>query len=152
MKTIVPSLWFNDNIEEALEFYTSVFPDSRIGDVMRMPDGTVVTADFELGGQTFNAINGAETRFPFSEAVSFVVPCESEEEADRYWDILTADGGEESQCGWLKDKFGLSWQIVPTEFVELAKSPDGEAVGRMMAAMMPMKKLDMPALRAAFAG
>jgi predicted 3-demethylubiquinone-9 3-methyltransferase (glyoxalase superfamily) len=152
MRPIVPSLWFNGGLEEAVAFYTSVFPDSAVGDSLRMPDGTLVTVDFTLAGQQFNLINGGDQQFPFSEAVSFIVHCEDQAEVDRYWDALLAGGGTESQCGWLKDRYGLSWQVVPVELEELSQSDDAEAVARMMGALMQMVKLDMPALRAAYAG
>ncbi|RXR26180.1 VOC family protein [Oerskovia turbata] len=153
MRPIVPSLWFNGGLEEAVAYYTSVFPDSTVGDSLRMPDGTLVTLDFTLQGQPFNLINGGPDHlFPFSEAVSFIVRCEDEAEVDHYWDALLSGGGTESRCGWLKDRYGLSWQVVPVEFEELAQSDDQEAVARMMGAMMQMIKLDMPALRAAFEG
>ncbi|WP_265522095.1 VOC family protein [Oerskovia flava] len=153
MRAITPSLWFDGNLEEALEYYPSIFPDSTVGPVLRMPDGTLVAADFTLAGNRLNAINGSPSAtFPFTEAVSFIVECDDQAEVDRYWAALTADGGSEVQCGWLKDRFGLSWQIVPVEFLELSQSEDAEAVGRMMAVMMGQIKLDMPALRAAFDG
>lgn len=152
MRPIVPSLWFNGGLEEAVAFYTSVFPDSAVGDSLRMPDGTLVTIDFTLAGQQFNLINGGDQKFPFSEAVSFVVSCEDQAEVDRYWEALLSGGGTESQCGWLKDRYGLSWQVVPVELEQLSQSDDQEAVARMMGALMQMVKLDMPALRAAFEG
>jgi predicted 3-demethylubiquinone-9 3-methyltransferase (glyoxalase superfamily) len=153
MRPIVPSLWFNGGLEEAVAFYTAVFPDSTVGDALRMPDGTLVTIDFTLAGQQFNLIDGGPDHlFPFSEAVSFIVRCEDEAEVDHYWDALLSGGGTESQCGWLKDRYGLSWQVVPVEFEELARSDDLEAVARLMGARRQMIKLDMPALRSAFAG
>lgn len=151
MRAIVPSLWFDMNLEEAVEFYTSVFPDAKVGEMFRQPDGTVVSADFELAGQRFAAINGGP-QFPFTEAVSFVVECDSQDEVDRYWDVLTANGGQESQCGWLKDRFGLSWQIVPTEFLKMLQDSDGTKVQRVVDVMMTQTKLDLEPLRAAYAG
>ncbi|MCB7135376.1 VOC family protein [Cellulosimicrobium marinum] len=151
MRAIVPSLWFDNNLEEAIDFYATVFPDVKRGDVLRQPDGTVVSADFEIAGQRFDAINGGP-QFPFTEAVSFVVECESQDEVDRYWDALTADGGQESQCGWLKDRYGLSWQIVPVEFLKMLQDPDAAKVQRVVDVMMTQAKLDLGPLREAFAG
>jgi predicted 3-demethylubiquinone-9 3-methyltransferase (glyoxalase superfamily) len=151
MRAIVPSLWFDMNLEEAVEFYTSTFPDAKVGEMFRQPDGTVVSADFELAGHRFSAINGGP-QFRFTEAVSFVVECDSQDEVDRYWDVLTANGGQESQCGWLKDRFGLSWQIVPVEFLEMLQDPDGAKVQRVVDVMMTQTKLDLGPLRAAYAG
>lgn len=149
MKAITPSLWFDGNLEEAVAFYVSVFPDSTVGDVFRQPDGTAVSADFQLAGHRFDGINGGP-QFPFTEAVSFIVECDSQDEVDRYWSVLTADGGQESQCGWLKDKFGLSWQIVPTEFLAMLRDADGARVQRVVDVMLTQKKLDLGALREAY--
>ncbi|MBO9708576.1 MAG: VOC family protein [Caulobacter sp.] len=160
MSKISPFLWFDTQAEEAAEFYVSLFPNSRITDVARYPSdaqppagppGKVMTVGFELDGQPYTALNGGPM-FKFTEAVSFVVHCKDQDEVDRYWNALTADGGQESQCGWLKDRFGLSWQITPQELLDLTASPDKAAVGRMFAAMMQMGKLDMPKLKAAFEG
>ena len=157
MPQISPFLWFDTQAEEAANFYVSVFPNSRITSISRYgeagpgPAGSVMTIGFELDGQTFTGLNGGP-HFTFTEAVSFMVHCADQAEVDRYWDALTADGGKESQCGWLKDKYGLSWQIVPQELLDLYSSPDKAAVGRMFAAMMQMVKLDMPKLKAAFEG
>ena len=151
MRAIVPSLWFDDNLEEAISFYTSVFPDASVGEAFRQPDGTVVSADFTVAGQRFTGINGGP-QFSFTEAVSFVVECDSQDEVDRYWSVLTADGGQESQCGWLKDKYGLSWQIVPVEFLRMLQDPDGAKVQRVVDVMMTQTKLDLDPLRAAYAG
>ncbi len=145
---VTPFLWFDDNAEEAVNFYTSVFPESRIvsvnryGDGAPMPKGTVMTASFELFGLAFTALN-AGPQFKFNEAVSFVVNCESQEEVDYYWNKLTADGGEESRCGWLKDKFGLSWQIVPVQLPALLAHKDPEKAKRAMQAMMTMNKIEI---------
>ena len=144
---ITPFLWFNSNAEEAVEFYLTVFKNSRRLDELRNPDGShgpkggVVTIAFELDGQTFTALNGGPM-FQFTEAVSFVVRCDSQQEVDDYWAKLSA-GGSEVQCGWLKDKFGLSWQIVPARLPELIKHP------KAMEAMMQMKKIDIAALERA---
>ena len=148
---ITPFLWFDNQAEEAAKFYVSVFKDakmgqvSRYGDGMPLPKGTVMTAAFEIEGQPFVALNGGP-QFKFTEAVSFVVNCDTQKEIDYYWDKLTAGGGKEVQCGWLKDKYGLSWQIVPTVLPELVKKS-----GRVMEALMHMKKLDIVALERAAA-
>jgi predicted 3-demethylubiquinone-9 3-methyltransferase (glyoxalase superfamily) len=160
MPKITPFLWFDTQAEEAANFYVSLFPNSRITSVARYPSdsqppagppGTVMTIGFELEGQEYTALNGGPM-FPLTEAVSFVIHCADQAEVDRYWDALLADGGQASACGWLKDKFGLSWQIVPQALLDLYSSPDKAAVGRMFAAMMQMVKLDMPKLKAAFDG
>lgn len=156
MQKITTFLWFDKEAEEAAKLYTSIFPNSRITDVQHYenanPDGSSVTVvTFELDGQQFIAMN-AGPMFKFSEAISLHVNCESQEEVDKYWDALTADGGEESECGWLKDKFGLSWQIVPIEMNKLFADPDRERAGRAMQAMFQMRKLDINALKAAADG
>ncbi|CAN5439754.1 VOC family protein [soil metagenome] len=151
MPKISPFLWFDTQAEEAANYYVALFPNSRITSSAPGPGGTVMTVGFELDGQAFTALNGGP-HFTFTEAVSFVVPCADATEVDRYWDTLTADGGQASRCGWLKDRYGLSWQIVPQEFLDLTGSPDKEAVGRMFAAMMRMTKLDIAELKAAFEG
>jgi predicted 3-demethylubiquinone-9 3-methyltransferase (glyoxalase superfamily) len=156
MRAITPCLWFDTQAEEAAEFYVSVF-GGRVGDVeyygenMPMPAGTVLTVEFELRGQPYLALNGGPV-FKFNEAVSLQVFCKDQAEVDRLWERLTANGGQESQCGWLKDRFGFSWQIIPEEFPELLKSRDKAAVQRAMQAMMTMRKLDLARLKAAFAG
>jgi len=153
MPKTTPCLWFDTEGEEAATFYTSVFPNSRItevshyGDAGPRPAGSVMTVAFELDGQTYVALNGGP-EFTFSEAISFQVSCEGQDEVDHYWDSLVA-GGEEGPCGWLKDKFGLSWQIVPIALPELLGDPDQEKAQRVMAAMMQMKKIDIEALRQA---
>ncbi|MEZ5204082.1 MAG: VOC family protein [Acidimicrobiales bacterium] len=153
MPRIIPSLWFDDDALEAAEFYVSLFPNSSIDAVTRYPDGaeqgvagTVLTVDFTLDGEPFTALNGGPM-FTFTEAVSFVIECADQAELDRYWDGLTADGGAEVQCGWLKDRFGLSWQVVPTGFVELMKDPVRGP--KAYAAVMGMVKLDIAAIEAA---
>jgi predicted 3-demethylubiquinone-9 3-methyltransferase (glyoxalase superfamily) len=162
MQKISSCLWFDNQAEEAVNFYTSIFKDSRVGKVSRygkqgfeqhhMPEGTIMTVEFWLDGQKFLALNGGPV-FRFNEAVSFVVNCESQEEVNYYWDKLSEGGDPNAQmCGWLKDKFGLSWQVVPTAMSELMSSPDREKAGRTMNAMLKMKKLDLPALRRAFEG
>jgi predicted 3-demethylubiquinone-9 3-methyltransferase (glyoxalase superfamily) len=153
MPAIVPNLWFDTEAEEAAAFYTSIFPRSRIVEVVRYteagpgPAGEVVTATFELDGQRFVAINGG-TPMPYTEALSLEIVCHDQEEVDHYWDRLL-DGGEASQCGWLKDRYGVSWQVVPAELGELFADPDRERADRVMRAMLGMAKLDIAALRRA---
>jgi predicted 3-demethylubiquinone-9 3-methyltransferase (glyoxalase superfamily) len=154
MKT-KPFLWFDTEAEEAAGFYTSVFPNSRIvvtthyGPAGPRPEGMVMTVAFELDGNPFVALNGGPN-FSFTEAISFVIDCEDQAEVDSYWEKLT-DGGEEGPCGWLKDRFGVSWQVVPTALPRLLTQPDPEKAQRVYAAMMEMKKLDIAALEAAAA-
>lgn len=156
MPRITPCLWFDDQAEEAARFYTSVFPGSRIlqttryGENMPRPAGSVLTVRFELDGQEFLALNGGP-QFRFTEAISLVIPCETQEEIDRYWARLT-DGGAETQCGWLKDRFGLSWQVVPAFLHEMISSEDPEKAQRVLDAIMGMVKLDVAALRRAAEG
>jgi predicted 3-demethylubiquinone-9 3-methyltransferase (glyoxalase superfamily) len=153
MQKITPFLWFDTEAEEAAAFYTSLFEGSRVGAVSRYGEGSpgepgrVMTVEFELAGQTYVALNGGP-EFPFTEAVSLQVSCEDQAEVDRLWDALT-EGGAESQCGWLKDRYGLSWQIVPTRLHELLGDPDPGRSQRAMQAMLGMKKLDVAALEAA---
>jgi predicted 3-demethylubiquinone-9 3-methyltransferase (glyoxalase superfamily) len=155
MKKITPCLWFDTDGEEAAEFYTSVFPNSKIGEISRYgsagprPEGTVMTVSFELDGQEFVALNGGPD-FTFNEAVSFQVACEDQDEVDAYWSALSEDG-EEGPCGWLKDKFGLSWQIIPRRLPELLGDPDPERAQRVMAAMLTMKKIEVDELERAAA-
>jgi predicted 3-demethylubiquinone-9 3-methyltransferase (glyoxalase superfamily) len=150
---ITPFLWFDNQAEEAANFYTSVFKNSRVLGVTRYgaagpgPNGSVMTVAFELDGQVFTALNGGPI-FKFTEAISFVVNCETQKEVDEYWDKLTA-GGQEVQCGWLKDKYGLFWQIVPTVLVELLASTDIERSQKAMKAMLQMKKIDIATLKRA---
>jgi predicted 3-demethylubiquinone-9 3-methyltransferase (glyoxalase superfamily) len=153
---ITPCLWFDTEGEDAAKLYTSVFPNSRIVDVSRYGDagpraeGTVMTVEFELDGQTFVALNGGP-QFTFSEAISFQVSCETQEEVDAYWDALT-DGGEAGPCGWLKDRFGLSWQIVPRRLPELLRDSDRDKSQRVMQAMLGMKKIEIAELERAAEG
>lgn len=156
-QTITPCLWFDGQAEEAADFYVSVFPNSRITDITRSgkagpgPEGSALAVVFELDGQAFTALNGGP-QFTFTEAVSMIVNCASQADVDRYWATLSADGGAPGQCGWLKDRFGLSWQIVPTEMFAMLRDDDAERAGRVMAAMMSMTRLDVAALKAAHAG
>ena len=153
MPALTPMLWFDTEAEQAAEFYTSVFPNSKIVEVTHYgpagprPTGMVMTVAFELDGQKFVALNGGPD-FSFSEAISFVVDCETQEEVDTYWETLS-EGGEEGPCGWLKDKFGLSWQVTPTALSRLLADPDTEKAQRVMAAMLEMKKIDIEALERA---
>ena len=157
MPRISPNLWFDNQGLEAAEFYCSIFPNSKITAVTRYgeanPDrvGDVLTVSFELDGQEVVALNGGPI-FQFSEAVSLIIDCKDQAEIDYYWDKLTADGGEESMCGWLKDKFGFSWQVVPDRWVEMLNDPDPERVKRSTEAMYQMRKLDIEALEKAAAG
>ncbi len=151
LQKITPFLWFNDQAEEAVTFYTSIFAESKILKVVRYgeagpgPAGQAMTVDFQLEGQKFIALNGGPL-FQFTEAISFVVNCQTQEEIDAYWEKLT-EGGAEGNCGWLKDKFGLSWQIVPTILPELLSGPDPKKSGRAVKAMLAMKKLDIATLQ-----
>ncbi|MBO0731989.1 MAG: VOC family protein [Acidimicrobiaceae bacterium] len=155
MRSITTCLWFDTEGEEAAKLYTSVFPDSRITgtshytDAGPGPAGTVMTVTFELSGMPFLALNGGP-EFTFTEATSFQVICDSQEEVDHYWEALSA-GGEEGPCGWLKDRFGLSWQVVPAVLPELLSSPDADVAQRVAKAMFGMRKLDIAALEAAVA-
>lgn len=160
MQKITPFLWFNDDAEEAAKFYKSIFPKSRITKVTRYPEaaekaigqkaGSVMTVEFELQGQKFVALNGGP-HVKFTEAVSFVVNCKTQAEVDKYWKKLSA-GGKEIQCGWLQDKYGLSWQIVPTVMMEFLASKDAEKKARAFEAMLGMVKLDIKKLKDAYAG
>jgi predicted 3-demethylubiquinone-9 3-methyltransferase (glyoxalase superfamily) len=151
---ITPFLWFDHQAEEAAAFYTSLFPNSKVVKVIRYgeagpgPAGSAMTVELQLEGQTIVAFNGGP-HFKFTEAISFVVNCETQEELDTYWEKLSA-GGAEVECGWLKDKFGLSWQIVPTVLPELLSDPDPEKSGRVLKAILMMKKLDIRALKQAY--
>lgn len=151
MTTITPFLWFDNNAEEAIDFYSGLFPDARIIEENRGPDGALFYATFELAGQRLMALN-AGPAFHFTEAISLFVSVETQEEVDRYWNALTADGGEESQCGWLKDKYGLSWQIIPTALMRMQADPDREKAGRAQQAMLKMQKIVIADLEAAYAG
>jgi predicted 3-demethylubiquinone-9 3-methyltransferase (glyoxalase superfamily) len=155
MQKITPFLWFDDQAEEAMRHYTSIFKNSKVLGVTRYGDagpgpGSVMIAAFELEGQRFTALNGGP-RFKFTEAISFVVNCETQQEVDELWDKL-AEGGQTQQCGWLKDKFGLSWQIVPTVLMELVSDPNPEKSQRVMEAMLQMTKIDIAKLRQAYEG
>lgn len=154
---ITPFLWFDGQAEEAANLYVSIFPSSRITSVSRYgdagpgPKGSVMTIGFELDGLKFTGLNGGPM-FKFTEALSLVVHCETQAEVDHYWERLTADGGKPSQCAWLKDKFGVSWQIVPNALIELLQDKDPAKAGRVMQAMLQMAKIDIAKLRAAHAG
>jgi predicted 3-demethylubiquinone-9 3-methyltransferase (glyoxalase superfamily) len=156
MPKIIPNLWFDTEALEAAEYYCSVFPNSKITDVTHYtaagpgPEGTVLTVDFELDGEPFTGINGGPA-FTFDEAVSLLIECKDQEEIDYYWNALT-DGGEESQCGWLKDRYGLSWQVVPKGWSDTLHDTDPERVDRAMRAMFTMKKFDLAAIQAAADG
>ena len=155
MPKITNCLWFDGQAEDAAKAYVAIFPNSRIGQISRYPEGLpgdmvgkVLTVAFELDGAAFIGLNGGP-QFPFTEAVSFQIDCQNQAEIDHYWNALLADGGKESQCGWLKDRFGLSWQVVPVRLGQLMSDPDREKAGRVAAAMMQMVKLDIAALEAA---
>ena len=146
---IYPCLWFDGRAEEAANFYTSLLPDSHVDNIWKTPAdtpsgpaGTVLTVDFTLAGQHFQGLNGGDD-FKFNEAISFVVECDDQAEVDRLWDALTANGGEPSVCGWLKDRFGLSWQITPKRLIELTSDPDPERARRAMEAMLKMGKIEI---------
>ena len=161
MQKITPFLWFDGQAEDAVNFYTSLFKNSKIGRILRYteevaensgrPVGSVLTIEFEIEGQKFVALNGGPL-FKFNESISFVINCETQEEVDYFWEKLTADGGEESQCGWLKDKFGLSWQITPTVLIDMLHDKDPEKSERVMNAMLQMQKIEIPKLKAAYGG
>ena len=161
MQRITPFLWFDDQAEDAANFYTSVFKNSNIGRIFRhteeaaektgRPVGSVLTIEFEIEGQKFVALNGGPL-FKFNESISFVINCETQDEVDYFWGKLTADGGEESACGWLKDKFGMSWQVTPTILIDMLNDSDEEKSGRVMQAMFQMKKIDVKALKDAYQG
>ncbi len=156
IQKVTPFLWFDREAEEAANFYTSLLPDSSIDGISRYgahgpgPEGSVMTVSFRLAGLDFTALNGGPV-YKFNESISFVVRCDDQTELDTLWEKLL-DGGKTLACGWIKDKYGLAWQIVPGVFLELLNSPDAAAKGRMMAAMMQMIKLDGPKLEAAFRG
>jgi len=157
MQKITPFLWYDDKAEEAANFYVSIFKNSKILSVVRYgdagpgPKGSVMTVEFELQGQKFVGLNGGPL-FKFTEAVSFAINCESQEEVDYFWEKLTAEGGAESQCGWLKDRYGLSWQITPTVLPELLQDKDPGKANRVMQAMMKMVKIDIETLKRAAEG
>jgi predicted 3-demethylubiquinone-9 3-methyltransferase (glyoxalase superfamily) len=161
MQKITPFLWFDNQAEEAAKFYTSVFKNSKIGRILRYDEasakaaggavGSVLTVEFEIEGQKFTALNGGP-QFKFNESVSFVVNCKTQEEVDYFWEKLTAGGGQESECGWLKDKFGVSWQVTPTVLIEMLNDKDPKKAGRVMKAMMQMQKIEINKLKAAYVG
>jgi predicted 3-demethylubiquinone-9 3-methyltransferase (glyoxalase superfamily) len=157
---VTPFLWFDHQAEEAAAFYVSIFQNSKVRGVTRYdaegarasgkPEGTVMTVDFELDGQQFTALNGGP-HFTFTEAISLVVNCQTQQEVNHFWERLSA-GGQQVQCGWLKDRFGVSWQVVPTALLEMLQDPDPERSKRVMAAMLKMTKLDIATLRRAYEG
>jgi len=163
MPKITPFLWFDNQAEEAVKFYTSIFKNSKVGRVLRYgeeaakisesgrPPGSVLTIEFEIEGQKFTALNGGP-EFKFNESISFVVNCDTQTEVDYFWEKLSVDGGQESQCGWLRDKFGVSWQVVPTVLIEMLHDKDSEKTERVMKAMLQMQKLDIKKLNDAYAG
>ena len=156
MPSLTPNLWFDGNAEEAATFYASVFPNSRVVSVNRAPaaspggpKGYVVTVDWTIDGHPFTGINGGDD-FTFNESISFLIDCADQAEVDRYWDALTAGGGEPGPCGWLKDRFGVSWQVVPKRLQELLAGPDEGGAQKAMEAMLQMSKLDIAKLEAAY--
>ena len=158
MPNITPCLWFDGNAEEAAKFYTSIFPNSRIDKVVRAAadnpsnrKGDVMTVEFTLDGAKFVGLNGGPD-FRFNEAISFMIPCEDQAEVDRYWDVLVKGGGEYSVCGWLKDRFGVSWQVFPRRLLEMEESDDRAAAERAMKAMLQMTKIDLAKLEEAYRG
>src|SRR5260370_15875266 len=160
MQKITPCLWFDDQAEEAAKYYASIFKNSKIGRILRYSEeaakasgraaGSVLTVEFEIEGQRFTALNGGP-QFKFNESVSFVVHCETQQEVDYFWGKLTADGGQESVCGWLKDKFGVSWQVTPTVLIEMLHDQDRNKSERVMHAMLQMQKIDVKKLKDAYA-
>jgi predicted 3-demethylubiquinone-9 3-methyltransferase (glyoxalase superfamily) len=161
MQKITPFLWFDNQAEEAVKFYTSIFKKSKVGRILRYneesakasgrPPGSVLTVEFEIEGQRFTALNGGP-QFKFNKSISFVVHCETQKEVDYFWSKLIADGGQESACGWLKDKFGVSWQVTPTILIEMLHDPDPKRSERVMHAMLQMQKIDIKKLKNACAG
>ena len=151
MKKITPFLWFDTEAEEAMNLYVSIFKNSKVLGVTPGPNGRAMSVNFELEGQEFIGLN-AGPEFKFNESISFLVNCHSQEEVDELWEKLTADGGEESRCGWLKDKYGLSWQIIPTALGEMLGDPDQAKAGRAMQAMLQMNKIDIQGLKQAYDG
>jgi predicted 3-demethylubiquinone-9 3-methyltransferase (glyoxalase superfamily) len=161
MQKITPFLWFDNLAEESVKFYTAIFKNSKVGTITRYgesaekaagrPAGSVMTVEFELEDQKFTALNGGPV-FKFNESISFVANCKTQEEVDYFWEKLTADGGQEIECGWLKDKFGVSWQIVPTVLIEMLHDKDEAKAERVMKAMLQMHKLDIKTLKDAYAG
>ncbi|NHA02781.1 VOC family protein [Mucilaginibacter sp. HC2] len=156
MQKIIPCLWFNGKVQEALDFYTSIFKNSKVSDITRYGEahpqlaGDILVARFELDGQEFMILNGGPG-FPFTEAISLSITCKTQEEIDFYWNALLADGGKENQCGWLKDKFGLSWQVSPIEIEAMLKDKNTKKASNVMMAMMQMVKIDLNVLKEAYA-
>jgi|SRR5262245_19047433 len=161
MPKITPFLWFDDQAEEAVKFYTSIFKGSKVGRVLRYdenaakaagrPLGSVLTIEFEIAGQKFTALNGGP-EFKFNESISFVVHCDTQNEVDYFWEKLIAGGGQESQCGWLKDKFGVSWQVTPTVLIDMLHDKNAEKAERVMKTMLQLQKIDIGKLNDAYAG
>ena len=161
MQKIVPCLWFDNQAEEAANFYVSLFKNSKVTSVLLtdaaaaqasgQPEGSVLFVELELDGERFSALNGGPI-FKFNQSVSLMIECDTQEEIDHYWYGLIAGGGQESECGWLKDKFGLSWQVTPKHLLEMQRDPDSAKAGRVMKSMLGMKKLDIAALEAAYRG
>ncbi len=158
MDKITPCLWYDGDAEAAAEFYVSLLPDSRIDRVVRSPadnpsmdKGGVLMVDFTLAGQKYSALNGGPA-FKFTEAVSFIIQCEDQAEIDRIWDAILENGGQPSACGWIKDRWGLAWQVTPTRLLEMIGSDDGAGAERAMKAMMEMVKIDLPTIEAAYRG
>jgi predicted 3-demethylubiquinone-9 3-methyltransferase (glyoxalase superfamily) len=151
MKKITPFLWFDDQAEEAMNFYVSIFKNAKVLGVTAGSNGKAMSVSFELDGQEFIGLN-AGPQFKFNEAISFFVDCKTQQEVDELWEKLTVDGGEESMCGWLKDKYGLSWQIIPSALGEMLGDPDPAKSQRVMRAMLQMRKIDLAGLRQAYEG
>lgn len=151
MKKITPFLWFDSQAEDAMNFYVSLFKDAKVGNVNRGPDGRAFSVSFQLEGQDFLAMN-AGPQFKFNESISFYVDCKDQQEVDYFWNALSADGGEESMCGWVKDKFGLWWQIIPSALGELMGDPDPVKAQRVTQAMFQMRKIDIAGLKKAYDG
>ncbi|HEY7736538.1 MAG TPA: VOC family protein [Candidatus Limnocylindrales bacterium] len=156
MRSIAPCLWFDGQAEEAARLYTSLFPDSHVDKVVKSPAdnpsmraGDVLTVEFTLAGQPFIGLNGGPD-FRFNESISFTIDCDDQAEVDRYWDALVEGGGSHGVCGWLKDRFGVSWQVIPRQLNEMIESPDRDAAARAMEAMLEMKKIDVAKLREAY--
>jgi predicted 3-demethylubiquinone-9 3-methyltransferase (glyoxalase superfamily) len=163
MQKITPFLWFDNQADQAVKFYTSIFKNSKVGRILRYDEevakvsqsglsaGSALTIEFEIAGQKFTALNGGPL-FKFNESISFVVHCDTQDEVNYFWEKLTGDGGQESACGWLKDKFGVSWQIVPTVLIEMLHDRDSEKSERVMKTMLQMRKIDIKTLKEAYAG